>query len=416
MDKIRISDLIAPVFWPLHRDIQKRGHDEYWLNGGRGSTKSSFISLEIIMGIVRTKDANAIIYRKVAATLRESVYEQMIWAIDMLGWHDFFEFRLSPLEIRYKPTGQRIMFRGADDPGKSKSIKLAKGYFAYLWFEEVTEFHSAFELRTIKASVIRGTPKSCHAQIFISYNPPMSARNWVNAEAQKIVDGRCVHKSCYLDIPPEWLGKNFIAEAEKIRESDEKAYRHMYLGEITGTGGNVFEHLTIREISDEEINTFGNIYSGIDWGWFPDPFHFTRCSYDPARSRLWIWDEYRTVRTANIDVFKYLAEHKHLTAEEEVIADSQEQKSVSDMRSFGMRCVGATKGPGSVRASMKWLQSLREIVIDPRRCPETAKEFQEYEYEMDREGNFVDSYPDEKNHGIDAVRYALNRIWLRAGE
>lgn len=416
MDKIRISDLIAQVFWPVHRDIQKRGHEEYWLNGGRGSTKSSFISLEIIMGIVRTPDANAIIYRKVAATLRESVYEQMIWAIDMLGWHDFFEYRLSPLEIRYKPTGQRIMFRGADDPGKSKSLKLSKGYFGFLWFEEVTEFYSISELRTIKASVIRGTPRDSVAMTFVSYNPPQSARNWVNAEARKTVAGRYVHKSNYLDIPPEWLGKDFISAAEKLKESDGNAYRHMYLGEITGTGGNVFERLTIRDIPDDEINTFGNIYSGIDWGWFPDPFHFVRCSYDPARSRLWIYDEYRTVRTANADVFRHLVEHKHLTADEEVIADSQEQKSVSDMRSYGMRCVGATKGPGSVRAGMKWLQSLREIIIDPRRCPETAKEFQEYEYEMDRDGNFVDSYPDEKNHSIDAVRYAMNRVWMRAGE
>lgn len=271
------------------------------------------------------------------------------------------------------------------------------------------------DLRTIKASVIRGIPQDRKAITFLSYNPPISAQNWTNAEALKQVSGRYTHKSNYLDIPPEWLGADFIAEAEKLKTSNERAYRHMYLGEITGTGGNVFENLIIRNISADEIKTFGNVYSGLDWGWFPDPLHFVRCSYDPAHSRLWIYDEYRTVRTPNIEVFRRLVDIKNLKADEEVIADSAEMKSINDMRQYGMRCVAASKGPNSVRASMKWLQSLKEIIIDPRRCPETAKEFMEYEYEQDREGNFADSYPDTKNHGIDAVRYALNRVWMRAG-
>lgn len=415
MDEIRITNLIAPAFWNMHRDVQRQAHDEYWLMGGRGSTKSSFISLEIILGIVRNPGANAIIYRKVAATLRESVYEQMVWAVDMLGWRDFFQLRLSPLEIRYKPTGQRIMFRGADDPGKSKSIKLSSGYFAYLWFEEATEFRGMDDLRTIKASVIRGIPQDRKAITFLSYNPPISAQNWTNAEALKQVNGRYTHKSNYLDIPPEWLGADFIAEAEKLKTGNERAYRHMYLGEITGTGGQVFDNLTLRNIPDDEIKTFGATYAGLDFGWFPDPAHFTRCAYSPASRRLWIYDEYRTVKTSNRDIYDYLTEHKGLTRAEEVIADSAEMKSIADMRSYGMRCIGANKGPGSVRTGVRWLQTLSEIVIDPARSPETAKEFTEYEYEKDRDGNPVEAYPDEKNHSIDAVRYAMNRVWQRRG-
>lgn len=414
VDKIRISDLIAPKFMPVHRDIREKRHSEYWLSGGRGSTKSSFISLEIILGIIRTPNANAIIYRKVAATLRESVYEQMVWAIDALGLRSMFSFRVSPMEIRYKPTGQRILFRGADDPSKSKSIKLSSGYFGFLWFEELAEFTGMNAITTIKASIIRGTPRDARAITFYSYNPPMSAQNWVNAEALKIKPERLNHASCYLDVPAEWLGKDFIAEAEAKKRDNEQAYRHMYLGEVTGTGGNVFENLSIRHITDEEKRSIGGTYCGMDWGWFPDPLHFVRCGFDPARRRLWILDEYRTVRTPNIDVFKALAQ-RGLTADEEVIADSAEMKSINDMRSFGMRCVGATKGPGSVRASMKWLQSLNEIIIDPAKCPETAKEFREYEYESDGQGDFADAYPDEKNHAIDAVRYAMNRVWMRAG-
>ena len=124
-NKIRLSELIAAPFMAVHRDIKRGEHSEYWLKGGRGSTKSSFISIEIVLLLLKNTMMNAIIYRKVAATLRESVYEQMVWAIDQMNMHPWFSFRLSPMEIRYNPTGQRILFRGADDPAKSKSIKLS---------------------------------------------------------------------------------------------------------------------------------------------------------------------------------------------------------------------------------------------------------------------------------------------------
>lgn len=403
--------MIAPVFHPVWTDVRLHGHDEYWLKGGRGSTKSSFISLAITTGLVKDPQANAIIYRKVAATLRESVYEQMVWAIDTLGLRPWFRFRLSPMEIRYK-GGQRILFRGADDPSKSKSIKLARGYFKYLWFEELSEFGGMDDVRTIKASVLRGGEG---AVTFYSYNPPVSARNWVNREALAARAGRLVHNSCYLDVDPAWLGPDFIAEANALRATNERAWRHMYLGEATGTGLNVFENVTLREVTDEEIKTFGHTYAGLDWGWYPDPLHFARCAYDARTRVLTVYDEYRTSKTGNRDVYNYLTAKKGLTRGEEVIADSAEQKSISDMRAYGMRCVGASKGPGSVRASMRWLQALARIVIDPARCPCAAKEFAEYEYEKDREGQPVDAYPDRDNHAIDAVRYAMNREWLRGG-
>lgn len=412
MADILLDRLIAPPFYPVHHDIKAEQHAEYWLKGGRGSTKSSFCGIEIPLGMMRDPDANAIIYRKVAATLRESVYTQIEWGIDKLGAARWFTFRKSPLEIVYKPTGQRIMFRGADDPGKSKSIKLAKGYFKYLWFEEPTEFHGIEELRTIKASILRGGK---HAITFMSYNPPISARNWVNEAALKGAEGRLTHHSSYLDVPPEWLGERFLSDADELRKTDERAYRHMYLGEVTGTGGAVFENVVTRAVTNDEIKTFGTIYNGLDFGWYPDPLHWVRCAYAPAQKRLTVFDEYRTVKTSNYDVFRHLVDKKHLSPAEEVIADSAEQKSVADMRSYGMLCVGATKGPGSVNASMKWLQGLREIIIDPVRCPHTAKEFLEYEYERDRNGEVVAGYPDKDNHAVDAVRYALNRVWLTRG-
>lgn len=406
------KSLIADVFKPLSLDIARGLHAEYWLKGGRGSTKSSFISVMIVLGLMEDPDANAIIYRRVGNTIKDSVYAQMIWAIDALRLGHAFRYKLSPLEIVRVKTGQRIIFRGADDPMKSKSIKLQKGYFKYLWFEELAEFRGMEDIRTIKQSVLRGAE---HAFTLYSYNPPKSAQSWVNSEALRSAPGRLIHQSTYLDIPPEWLGAAFINEAEALKDSNLSAYLNEYMGEVTGTGGSVFENVCVREITRDEIEAFGYTYAGLDFGWFPDPVHFVRCAYDPAQKRLWIYDEFRAVKMSNADVYEHLTAHKGLTFGEEVIADSAEMKSVNDMRSYGMQCVGATKGPGSVKASIKWLQSLREIIIDPARCPAAAKEFSEYEYERTKDGQFVAAYPDENNHAIDAVRYALNRVWLRAG-
>lgn len=412
MSEICIYDSMARTFWDLYDDLKRDGHAEYWLKGGRGSTKSSFISLVIVRGLLADPNANAIIYRKVGNTIKDSVYSQMLWAIDQLQLSPWFQAKVSPFELIYKPTGQRVLFRGADDPLKSKSIKLQHGYFRYLWFEELSEFRGMEDIRTIKQSVFRGVDRGV---TLYSYNPPKSAQNWVNTEALKSVTGRLVHHSTYLDVPKEWLKEAFISEAERLAQSNERAYRNEYMGEVTGTGGTVFDNLVLRDISADEISGFGAVYSGLDFGWFPDPLHFVRCAYDPARRRLCIFDEYRTVKTSNADVYRILTEQKQLHADEEVIADSADMKSVNDMRSYGMRCVAASKGPGSVRASMRWLQALNEIIIDPARCPEAAKEFSQYEYERTRDGEFVDAYPDANNHAIDAVRYALNRVWLRAG-
>ena len=183
-DRIRVSDLIAPAFLAIHRDIKRGGHAEYWLKGGRGSTKSSFAATEIILGMLRDPMANAIVYRKVAATLRESVYEELTKVILRMGLEPWFRFRLSPLQIIYKPTGQKILFRGADDPAKSKSIALSRGYFGFLWFEELSEFSGVEDIRTIRASVIRGAG-SGRAAVLCSYNPPATSAAWVNAESDR---------------------------------------------------------------------------------------------------------------------------------------------------------------------------------------------------------------------------------------
>lgn len=406
---IRISELIAPVYYPVHEDLKRQGHAEYWLKGGRGSAKSSFISIEIVLGMLRDPTVNAIVYRKVANTLRDSVAEQLMWAAAQLGVDEYFRCRLSPLEMVYLPTGQKILFRGADDPGKSKSIKLAKGRFGYLWFEELTEFAGMEDIRTIKQSILRGTD---HAAVLYSYNPPKSARNWVNEEALVPRADRLVHESSYLDLPPEWLGEAFLNEAEQLRRTNERAYRHAYLGEVTGTGGQVFENLSLRPLTEEE-RSGGRVYNGLDFGFAVDPDAFIRVSYDKRLRKLCVLDEFRSVRTP----VERLAEEVGRRAGKEVVwCDSADPRMISQLRERGLQTVGVKKGPNSVMSGVRWLQELAEIAIDPRQCPWAAKEFSGYEYLQSPSGEFLPEYPDRDNHLIDACRYALAQAGASAAQ
>lgn len=394
-----MSRIIAKPFHQIHSSIKREAFDEYWLKGGRGSTKSSVISIEIVKGIVNDPLANAIVYRKVADTLRDSVYAQIVWAINMLELGPWFKCKVSPMEIVYTPTGQRILFRGADDPGKSKSIKLDKGYFKFLWFEELTEFAGIDDIRTIKASIIRG---GGHAITFTSYNPPKSANNWVNAECLVSIPGRFVHHSDYTQVPAEWLGPSFLAEAEALKATNERAYRHVYLGEITGTGGQVFDNVTLREITKEERSTFDRFLNGGDFGFATDPDAVVRMHYDKRSRNLYLLDEINGIRM-NVDT---LAEKvRALIGSEYVTYDSEDPRMINELRRRGVRVLPAKKGPGSVEHGMRWLQELGGIIIDPVRCPNAAREFTGYEYKQDRFGNFLSEYPDKDNHTIDAARY-----------
>lgn len=408
----RLSDIISPAFVEPHRAVKAHEVSEVVSKGGRASTKSSWISVELVLLILKEPQIHACVFRKYGNTLRTTVYAQIVWAIAQLGLTRKFRCTVSPMECIYIPTGQKIMFFGMDDPGKVKSIKVPFGYIGVDWFEELDQFDGPEQIRNVEQSTLRGGPFS---MTFKSYNPPAMARNWANRYALEDKPGKLVHHSTYLTTPPEWLGPRFLADAEHLQATNPTAYRHEYLGEVVGSGTQVFENLQLRDISDEEISQFDRITNGVDWGWYPDPWAWNRMHYDAARRTLYLFSELTRHRTSNQDTAALLMEL--IPQDELVIADSAEEKSVSDYKAFGLNCRASEKGPGSVAYSMKWLQSLTAIVIDPGRCPDTAREFTEYEYERDPKTNEVmEGYPDVANHHIDAVRYGTNRIWKRRGK
>jgi len=318
------------------------------------------------------------------------------------------------LEITYLPTGQKIFFRGADEPGKIKSIKPAFGYIGIAWFEELDQFHGPEAVRNIEQSAIRGGDL---AYIFKSFNPPRTLANWANKYIRIPKETQYQHKSTYLDLGNRmrWLGKVFVEEAEHLKIVNPGAYEHEYLGVANSAGGLVFENVQIRKITDEEIAQFDRVLHGLDFGYYPDPAHYTRMHYDAARRVLYIFGEVRRWKASNRALYDALVEYG-LTPEDLLICDSAEPKSVADFREYGASARGAEKGPESVTYSIKWMQGLTAIVIDPERCPYAAEEFLEYEYEQDPDGNYISEYPDRNNHAIDSARYGANLIWRRRGQ
>lgn len=394
--------------WAI-RDIRDKEHLEYVFKGGRGSTKSTTVGMTIIELMKNNHDIHAVVCRKVGNTIKDSVYNKIKWAIGKQEFTEEFDSKLSPMEITLKATGQKIYFRGADDPDKIKSINPEFGYIGILWFEELDQFAGPEEIRKIEQSAIRGGNL---AWIFKSFNPPKTMNNWANKYVLEPKENRIVHSSTYLDVPKEWLGQPFIDEAEHLKEVNPNAYEHEYMGIANGNGGNVFEYLEIRDITDEEISRMDKIFQGCDWGFFPDPYAFIRLYYNHNTEKIYLIDEIYENKWSNRKSADEILKRKY--DDYTITCDSAEPKSINDYRDFGLPARGAIKGPGSVEYSMKWLQT-RTIVIDPKRTPNAYKEFSEYEYERDKDGNVISGYPDENNHLVDACRYATESLWRRRG-
>lgn len=404
-------DQIPDNFHQFIRDVRRHDHQQYIMHGGRGSMKSSTAAMEIIELIMNHHDVHAVVMRQVKDTLKDSVFAKLQWAISKQGLEGKFKITRNPMEMTLLSTGQKIYFRGADDPGKLKSIAPEFGYIGILWFEELDQFGGEEAVRKIEQSVIRGGDV---AWIFKTFNPPISRNNWANKYANDPAVFKLIHKSRYTDlgVEREWLGTAFIQEAEHLKETNPAAYAHEYGGEAIGTGGNVFEFLEIREITDEEIRRMDRIYPGVDFGWFPDQYCYLRTYYDSARDKIYLMDELYVNKWSNQQTAEWIKEKGY--DDYMIICDSAEPKSINDYKDYGIPARGAVKGAGSVEYGFKFLQR-RTIVIDPNRTPNAYKEITEYEYERDKDGNFISGYPDGNDHAISALRYAYEPLFNRRG-
>lgn len=405
--------LIGPAFLRPHRLIAAGGVTDLWMSGGRGSLKSSFAALEVVKHIETHPDQHALVLMRYKNSLRDSAYAQVVWAIGVLGLEDDYELPESTLRIRKKSTSQLILFRGCDNPKKIKSVKVPFGYLGMAWYEEADMFRGMAEIRSVNQSLTRGG--SSFVRLY-TFNPPRSRSCWINRHVDELRDrGVEVFSSTYLEAPPEWLGEQFIADAEALRDSDPQAYEHEYMGVPVGTGGSVFDRVTFREVTDEEIDAFDRLRCGQDFGWFPDPWAFTMSEWQPGRRVLITWYEDSANKLQPAEQAKRI--RAALTWSDDgrteayhhapVLSDDADPTAIAAQRDAGVNARAA--GKGNMRAaSYRFLQSV-EWVIDPARCPRLAREVREMEYERNADGEWLNSIPDGDDHAIDSVRYAMMR-------
>ena len=424
VNRLDIRSHIAECFLPVHEDVDQGGHTFINLPGGRGSGKSSYVALEIIDQIMKDSRANALVIRKYANTLRGSVFNQLQWAIDVLGVSEYWRSTVNPLQFVYI-TGQVIRLSGLDDPTKLKSLRPAKGYFKILWIEEFSEITGEPELRNLQQSVLRGGERFT---VFRSFNPPISAANWANQYVERNDERSLTVRTDYRMIPAEWLGQLFFDEAERLRKINPKAYEHEFLGLPVGNGSEVFPNLEIREITDKEIKGQEYFYEGLDFGFSSDPFAFVRVAYDRKTDTIRFIDELYKRGCGNREIADLIKEKRyHRTGRiaggyieryeerQTIVCDCAEPKSIVDLKDQGLKAIPCHKEPGCVLYRIKWLQH-RKIVIDPKRTPESAREFRNYCYVVDRKsGEVTSELPDKENHTIDALAYALDRLIYKKG-
>lgn len=306
---------------------------------------------------------------------------------------------------KYQKAGKG--FAGADKPISLKSFNVPFGYVKMLIHEECDEMAGVEQMDNIEDTFLRADTPALDIKIF---NPPKSKNNFMNEyteECQNKPQTRICH-SYYYNVPVKWLGKRFFERAEWFRIHKPLYYKNNYLGEVTGTGGGIFDNLEIRKISDEELMTFDLINHGLDFG-YTHPQVFSQNYYDYETDTLYIFGEVYSKKCKNSTFARKIKKFMNV----EIICDSARPDGIAEMQDWGFNAIGAKKRWGSGKGRdycWEWLQRCNKIVIDPERCPNTEKEFIKAEHEQLPDGSFSDAYPDLEEDTIMANIYALNRI------
>lgn len=410
---VNLKDIIGQTYYKQYRYIKLNSYTHYWNKGGRGSLKSSFISIIIplmmMLDIKNNEFSNAVILRKIFGTCRDSVYTQLKWGINLLGASSKWKGTFNPLALTYLPTGQKILFRGCanqEDYEKIKSLKFEKGFCKYVWFEELTEFYGIDEVNNILQSLLRGELND-FAKAFYSYNPPASKTSWVNEEAKTERKDRYIQHSTYLDADQRWLGKVFIDQAEYIKKINFKKYQHIYLGEEVGEGLEIYQNVTFREITNDEIMYFDSIDRGFDFG-YTHSSCYSEVYYNEKEERVYIIDEVYSPQLKNKRLYELVAPKAGKML---ITGDSEDPRLINELCNMGLNIHKAIKGKDSKNHGIKWLSDRTEIVIDKKRTPCIAHDFSIYEKKKDKEGKIIEDYPKEPD-GSASVRYALEKYML----
>lgn len=393
------------IFLP---DIVGRGYGTYWnykgryrvCKGSRASKKSTTTAMNLIYRIMEYPESNALVVRKTYRTLLDSCFAQLKWAVNRLGVKEYFDFKLSPLEIIYKPTGQKILFRGLDDPLKVTSVTVDVGSLCFLWIEEAYEIMSESDFDMLDESIRGEVPKGHFKQITLTFNP-WNERHWIKRrffdKADKDVLAITTNYTCN-----EWLDRSDLNVFERMKENNPRRYQVAGLGNWGIVDGLIYENFEERQFTLEDVKDYKTVV-GLDFGYTNDPTAFFIGFLDKKNSILYVWDEMYSKGLSNKKIYENIKNMGY--SKEKITGDSAEPKSIDELKGYGLRIKGAKKGKDSILNGIQWIQDLK-IIIHPR-CNNFLTEISNYQWDKDKFGKALNRPIDDFNHLLDAMRYAL---------
>lgn len=393
------------IFLP---DIVGKGYGTYWnykgryrvCKGSRASKKSTTTAMNLIYRIMEYPESNALVVRKTYRTLLDSCFAQLKWAVNRLGVKDYFDFKLSPLEIIYKPTGQKILFRGLDDPLKVTSVTVDVGSLCFLWIEEAYEIMSESDFDMLDESIRGEVPKGHFKQITLTFNP-WNERHWIKGrffdKLDKDVLAITTNYTCN-----EWLDRSDLNVFERMKENNPRRYQVAGLGNWGIVDGLIYENFEERQFTLEDVKDYKTV-AGLDFGYTNDPTAFFIGFLDKKDSILYVWDEMYSKGFSNKKIYENIKNMGY--SKEKITGDSAEPKSIDELKGYGLRIKGAKKGKDSILNGIQWIQDLK-IIIHPR-CNNFLTEISNYQWDKDKFGKALNRPIDDFNHLLDAMRYAL---------
>lgn len=393
------------IFLP---DVVGKGYGTYWnfkgryrvCKGSRASKKSTTTAMNLIYRIMEYPESNVLVVRKTYRTLLDSCYAQLKWAINRLGVKDYFDFKLSPLEIIYKPTGQKILFRGLDDPLKVTSVTVDVGSLCFLWIEEAYEIMSESDFDMLDESIRGEVPKGHFKQITLTFNP-WNERHWIKGRFFDKKDNDILAITTNYTCN-EWLDRSDLNVFERMKENNPRRYQVAGLGNWGIVDGLVYENFEERLFTLEDVKDYKTV-AGLDFGYTNDPTAFFIGFLDKKDSALYVWDEMYSKGLSNKKIYENIKNMGY--SKEKITGDSAEPKSIDELKGYGLRIKGAKKGKDSILNGIQWIQDLK-IIIHPR-CNNFLTEISNYQWDKDKFGKALNRPVDDFNHLLDAMRYAL---------
>ncbi|WP_270777987.1 PBSX family phage terminase large subunit [Holdemanella biformis] len=392
-------------------EIVGKGYKSYWsfrgrydvCKGSRASKKSKTTALRIIYNMMKYDQSNTLVVRKTYRTLKDSCFTDLKWATKRLEVENLWEFKYSPLEATYLRTGQKILFRGLDDPLKVTSITVEYGYLCWAWLEESYEITSEKDFDTLDESIRGELPPHLWKQWMITFNP-WNEHHWLkkrffDAENDPDILAITTNYKCN-----EWLDDADLRLFENMKKNNPRRYQVAGLGNWGIVDGLVYENWKEEEFTLDQVIDCESV-NGIDFGYTNDPAAVFIGFIDTEHKKLYVWDEIYKKGLSNKKLYEEI-ESSHYQ-KKSFTADCAEPKSIDELRGYGLRVEKSQKGKDSITHGIQYIQDF-EIIIHPR-CVNFITEIGNYTWDEDRLGNKINRPIDDFNHLMDAMRYAVEK-------